>query len=404
MNQAHVKIRKLGKAPKHKLAMLRNMICSLVKYERIETTKGKARELNNLLVKVFDMLYLRKGTESKNKSVLQGIFTCPGAYQKLLTNLKPKLAKYQGKEFLVYVNRIRYASCAKMCIVELAQNPKKRKEDKRFLYFTRYYNNSFFSWELSMRKSKLKELLDYHMQLTTILRVAIDSFEENKIYTKAELMTLLQNSSDNLPQEIIDPSLISYMKDRILFTNEESLPKTKVAFLQLYNKDFSDLNYDINDTKLALEQMREMQKDPIKLHDYDKSKYQQFYKEELEEFKEKFKITSNLMTESKQGIVDIIQKLKIRQDYENSLLKKMDEQITNLPEELLHVGNMRKKSKAVRDMEKSYNRTYISGDESGFSGLDDLENPPKELVLLRKYYQNKWRYNTKPRDALNKSI
>jgi large subunit ribosomal protein L17 len=47
-----IAFRKLGRQPTHKWAMLRNMVTSLIKHERIVTTLPKAKELRKLADKV----------------------------------------------------------------------------------------------------------------------------------------------------------------------------------------------------------------------------------------------------------------------------------------------------------------------------------------------------------------
>uniref|UniRef100_A0A7S2RUF5 Large ribosomal subunit protein bL17c n=1 Tax=Eucampia antarctica TaxID=49252 RepID=A0A7S2RUF5_9STRA len=47
-----IAFRKLGRTTSHKWAMLRNMVTSLIKHERIETTLPKAKELRHLADKV----------------------------------------------------------------------------------------------------------------------------------------------------------------------------------------------------------------------------------------------------------------------------------------------------------------------------------------------------------------
>lgn len=47
-----IAFRKLSRTSSHKWAMLRNMVTSLIKHERIETTEPKAKELRHLADKV----------------------------------------------------------------------------------------------------------------------------------------------------------------------------------------------------------------------------------------------------------------------------------------------------------------------------------------------------------------
>lgn len=391
-----VKIRKLGKAPKHKMAAMRNMLSALVKYERINTTKGKANELRYILDDVFDMLY-SKSNPQKNQNKLRGLFYCHAAYRKLIDNLKPKLANYRGKEYMIYVNRIRYSSCAKMCIVELAQNPKKRLEDKRHMFFMQKYNNSFLLWETFQRKSKLHELLDYHMQITTLLRVAVKQVEDNKTMSKKELMDVFDSSVNSLPENAISEKLIEFLRDKLFFLSEEKLPKSKIEFLQIYTDEFSKLNFDINEAKLALSLNEKILEDPDKIKEYDKNKYNLYYKEEMRDFNHVFKLTNEIMKESKAGIRRTIDILKSQEAEKKRLIKQSFYQKTDLPEELLHLKSF-KKSKSEIEYESTYHKAYISGDESGFSGLEDLENPPKSLLKLRNCFKSndrKYKLNRK---------
>ncbi len=387
-----VKVRKLGKAPKHKMAAMRNMLSSLVKYERINTTKGKANEFKNLLDKVFDMLY-SKSNFQKNQIKLQGLFYCHAAYRKLIDNLKPKLANYRGKEFLIYVDKIRYASCAKMCVVELAQNPKKRLEDKRHKFFIDKYNNSYIHWETYQRKSRLHELLDYHMQISTLLKVAVKNVEDNKLITNKELLDIFDSSVDSLPDSAISEQLINFLRDKLVYLPDEKLPKSKVEFLQIYSNEFANLNFDINETKLALSLNDKILEDSYKVEEYDKAKYNLYYKEEIKEFNYVFKLTNELMIESKAGIRNTIKNLKNSEVEKKRLINQSFIQKSNVPEELLHLKAFRK-SKSQIEYESTYHKAYVSGEESGFSGLEDLENPPITLIKLRnKFKENDRKYN-----------
>ena len=48
MVKHQIRLRKLGKSTKHRKAMLRNMVTSLIHHERIETTVPKAKELRRV--------------------------------------------------------------------------------------------------------------------------------------------------------------------------------------------------------------------------------------------------------------------------------------------------------------------------------------------------------------------
>lgn len=54
--------RKLGRTSAHRMAMLRNMLVSLIKHESIHTTDAKAKELRRLIDRV--ITYAKKNTTS----------------------------------------------------------------------------------------------------------------------------------------------------------------------------------------------------------------------------------------------------------------------------------------------------------------------------------------------------
>ena len=53
--------RKLGRKPKHRMAMLKNMVTSLILHQRIKTTVPKAKELRKLADKM--VTYAKKGED-----------------------------------------------------------------------------------------------------------------------------------------------------------------------------------------------------------------------------------------------------------------------------------------------------------------------------------------------------
>jgi len=48
-------VKKLGRTPSHRKAMLRNMVTSLLKYEKIITTDAKAKELKSIAEKMITL-------------------------------------------------------------------------------------------------------------------------------------------------------------------------------------------------------------------------------------------------------------------------------------------------------------------------------------------------------------
>jgi ribosomal protein L17 len=61
--------RQLGRSPSHKMAMLRNMVTSLIDHERIVTTVAKAKEVQAMAEKIITMA--KKATVKSNAALLQ---------------------------------------------------------------------------------------------------------------------------------------------------------------------------------------------------------------------------------------------------------------------------------------------------------------------------------------------
>src|SRR6056297_1780525 len=90
---------RLGRKPSHRKALHRNMVTSLFKYERIRTTKAKAREIRRTAEKMItrakvDSVHNRRmiARDLKDKAILAKLFveigprfrTRPGGYTRML--------------------------------------------------------------------------------------------------------------------------------------------------------------------------------------------------------------------------------------------------------------------------------------------------------------------------------
>ena len=113
--------RKLNRNSSHRKAMLRNMMTSFFKYERIETTEAKAKELRRFAEKLItrskeDTVHARRMVFRyiKDKDVLFKLFSDigqrykerPGGYTRIM-----KLGNRRG-------------DCAPMSIIELVEDSK----------------------------------------------------------------------------------------------------------------------------------------------------------------------------------------------------------------------------------------------------------------------------------------
>ncbi|KAL3801772.1 hypothetical protein HJC23_001168 [Cyclotella cryptica] len=140
MRKRLAQFRKLGRTPKHKWAMLRNMVTSLIKHERIETTLPKAKELRHLADKVVG--YAKRGN-LYGKQLAEQVVREKPMVTKLMEVLGPRYADRDGGYTRVMkLSRPRRGDNAPMAVIEYvdrpgeiraARVPEKRKQ--------RYFNN-----------------------------------------------------------------------------------------------------------------------------------------------------------------------------------------------------------------------------------------------------------------------
>ena len=127
----HVAHRKLNRTTSHRLAMLRNMVTSLLEHESIKTTVPKAKEAKPLAEKIITLgkkgglhnLRLAEATV-KNKKVLTKVFG----------ELKDRYAKRPGGYTRLTRLGFRRGDAAEVAILELVDKTAKApaaKEEKK---------------------------------------------------------------------------------------------------------------------------------------------------------------------------------------------------------------------------------------------------------------------------------
>ena len=118
--------RKLNRHPKHKKALMRNLITQLVTHERIRTTVAKAKELRGLAEKVIHkgkshpLLKISTGKMDTHMSYvyLNSVFFTPEASTKVKHELVPRYAnRASGFTRIVKLGR-RKNDKAEMCYIE----------------------------------------------------------------------------------------------------------------------------------------------------------------------------------------------------------------------------------------------------------------------------------------------
>lgn len=113
-----VTVKKFNKTRAHRIAMFNNMLTSLFKHEKVETTKEKGRELKGLADSIIhrskknDLHSIRLvGRHIKDKKILS----------KLFNDIAPRYKERNGG----YVRRLltykRFGDSADMCIVMLCE-------------------------------------------------------------------------------------------------------------------------------------------------------------------------------------------------------------------------------------------------------------------------------------------
>lgn len=107
--------KKLGRTSAHKGAMLRNMVASLIKYDRIETTVPKAKELRRLADK---MVTLAKRNTLHARRQAMSILQDHTALQKLFTTLVDRYKDRIGGYTRILRLGCRHGDAAPMAIIE----------------------------------------------------------------------------------------------------------------------------------------------------------------------------------------------------------------------------------------------------------------------------------------------
>ncbi len=119
---------RLGRKAAHRKAMLRNMVTALFRYERIKTTKAKAREVRRIAEKMItrakvDSVHNRRiiFKDIKNKSVLD----------KLFRDIAPRFKERPGGYTRILKLGYRFSDGAEMVLLELVERKEVVKKAKK---------------------------------------------------------------------------------------------------------------------------------------------------------------------------------------------------------------------------------------------------------------------------------
>ena len=113
-------LRKLNRTSEHRLAMLRNMMNSLLEHEAIKTTVPKAKELRRV---VEPMITLGKEPTLSNKRLAFDRLRNRDIVAKLFNELGPRYAARPGGYTRILKMGFRVGDNAPMALVELVDRP-----------------------------------------------------------------------------------------------------------------------------------------------------------------------------------------------------------------------------------------------------------------------------------------
>jgi large subunit ribosomal protein L17 len=113
-------LRKLNRTSEHRLAMLRNMMNSLIEHEVIKTTVPKAKELRRVIE---PMLTLGKEPTLSNKCLAFDRLRNRDNVTKLFNELGPRYATRPGGYTRILKMGFRVGDNAPMALVELVDRP-----------------------------------------------------------------------------------------------------------------------------------------------------------------------------------------------------------------------------------------------------------------------------------------
>ena len=113
-------LRKLNRTSEHRLAMLRNMMNSLIEHEVIKTTVPKAKELRRVIE---PMITLAKQPTVANKRLAFDRLRSRDSVTKLFADLGPRFATRPGGYTRILKMGFRVGDNAPMALVELVDRP-----------------------------------------------------------------------------------------------------------------------------------------------------------------------------------------------------------------------------------------------------------------------------------------
>lgn len=122
------KVKKLGRTKSHREAMIKNMIRSLITYERIKTTVAKAKLVRPYMERL--VRYALENTVAKKRLINRWV--CDhGLVKKLCDEIAPRFTNHQGGYTRVLkLGYHRPGDSAEMALIEFTVRAPKKEEAK----------------------------------------------------------------------------------------------------------------------------------------------------------------------------------------------------------------------------------------------------------------------------------
>ena len=114
-----VTVKKFNRTSAHKKAMLSNMLTSLFKYEKIETTKEKGRANKQIADKT---IYKAKVDNVHNRRTIAKYIKDKDVLAKLFKDIAPRYAGKNGGYVRKILSYKRFGDAADMCVVMLCES------------------------------------------------------------------------------------------------------------------------------------------------------------------------------------------------------------------------------------------------------------------------------------------
>jgi large subunit ribosomal protein L17 len=124
----HIAGRKLGRSTDHKLAMLRNLVTSLITHDRLTTTEAKAKELKRIADRMITLG--KKGNLAAIRKAAQTVRT-KEALGKLFNDLAPLFAARNGGYTRIIHYKNRHGDHAPMAIIEWTESAAVKEPEKK---------------------------------------------------------------------------------------------------------------------------------------------------------------------------------------------------------------------------------------------------------------------------------